>query len=635
MKKTLLAIMVGLLFITGIGTSIGKQTTTPPITQTTTGSFNIAMPRFTTQDQTLTIAVDGSDAQLLEAGRPILPIIAKTYEFPFGTRITGVTVDLTTHDYPLQYKIAPTPAMVIKDPQYAAPENLHPIDESIYTSTAWYPATSYTIDQTVGLSHGIDQLSVALQIIPQYAPAKDLLRMPTTATIHITYIPPQTKQSIADTYDLLIITDEKFVSALQPLAQHKNDTGIRTRIVTTQSIYATYHGRDDAESIKLRIKDAKEQNDIQYVLLAGGRKGQTHNWIIPERVTHNPDDFENGTASDLYFGDLYRVNHTTNLTEFEDWDSNHNNIFAEFSQIINKKDVIDYVPDVLVGRLPFRTVNDIKPIVNKIITYENGVSESWFKTVKVFAGDTSPPSRGPCTLGIYEGEIATNITANLLEHIGFTVDRYWLSREDWTGRQDVVKDFNEGCGFIHFAGHGNPAYWGNFKPDAQTEDGMVDGLLLRDMLKLHNGEKLPVVVVGGCHNAQFNVTMWNLVVGLMKYGFKGMFLEKPYRFFYKEWVPRDWCSELVFKKGGGGIGSIGCSGLGLGYVDVIGLGDWLENRFFHAYANQSIHILGGTHAAAISDYIHLYGHVNSKYEDRKTVEEFTLIGDPSLRIGGV
>ena len=629
MKKTIFVIIIGLLSITGIGTSIA----TPTTAQTTTNTFIIGPPNFTTQDDMLTITVDGSDTQLLDTGKPMLPIIAKTYEFPFGTRITSVAVDLITSDYPLQHKIAPTPATIIKDAQYAAPANLYPIDESVYTSTAWYPMTPYSIEQTVGLSHGVDVLSVTIQIIPQYAPAQDLLRMPTTATVHITYVSPPLSNTHTDTYDLLIITDESFVSALQPLAQHKNNTGMRTMIVTTQSIYGTYQGRDDAESIKLRIKDAKEQNDIKYVLLAGGRKGQTLGWIIPERVTHNPDDFESGTASDLYFGDLYRVNHTTNLTEFEDWDSNHNNIFAEFS--FTKKDIIDYVPDVAVGRLPFRTKSEIKPVVDKIITYETGAEDSWFKTAKVIAGDTAPPARGPCKLGYYEGEIATNITAKLLENIGFTVDRYWTSRGDWTGRSDVVKAITEGCGFVHFAGHGNPAYWGNFKPDAQTEDDMVDGLLLRDMSKLKNGEKLPVIIVGGCHNAQFNVTLWNILTGIKEYGFMGMFFQRPYRFFYMEWVPREWCSSIVFTKGGGGIASIGCSGLGLGYVDAIGLSDWLENRFFQAYTNQSIHILGDTHGTAIGDYVHLYGQVNYHFDDRKTVEEFTLIGDPSLRMGGV
>lgn len=630
MKKTLLAILTGLLFLTGVGTGIG----TPITTRTTTDTIHIAAPHLTTNENTLTLTVDGSVAQLLDPGKPILPIIAKTYTFPFGTRVTGVTVDLTTQDYHLQQKIAPTPERIVLDTQLTPTDDTS-VDAAVYLAPQWYPAAPYTIDQTVGIVNGIDQLCVTIKIIPQYIAAQDLLRMPTAATIHISYVQGQTQKASADDYDLLIITDQSFVSALQPLAEHKNDTGIRTKIVTVQDIYANYHGRDNPESIKLKIYDEKQQHNITYVLLAGGRKGETHDWIIPERVTHNPDDFESGTASDLYYGDIYRVNATTNQTEFEDWDSNGNGIFAEFATYGPKKDIIDYVPDVYVGRLDFRQVNDIKPVVDKIIKYENGVDNSWFKTIAAFAGDTAPPARGPAKKGYYEGEIATNISCHILEGIGFTADRFFLSQKAWNGTADVVKDINKGYGFIHFSGHGNPAYWGNFKPDSETEDGMTDGLILRNMPTLTNGEKLPVVIVGGCHNAQFNVTMANIMSGIKEYGFMGYFLQSPYRFFYKEWVPRCWCSEMVFVKKGGSISATGCSGLGLGYVDAIGLSDWLENRFFDAYANQSIHILGATHGTAIADYVHLYGMCNRHYDDRKTVEEFTLIGDPSLRIGGV
>ena len=252
----------------------------------------------------------------------------------------------------------------------------------------------------------------------------------------------------------------------------------------------------------------------------------------------------------------------------------------------------------------------------------------------MISGDTGPPCRGPATPGIYEGELATGISADWLESIGFTVDRLWLSLGAWDGREDIVNAISAGCGFIHMAGHGNPSYWGNFLPDAQSEDEMVDGLILRDMRKLNNGEKLPVIVVGGCHNAQFNVTMMNLIEGIKIYGIKGMFFEEPYRFYYKEWVPRDFCSWLVMQKGGGAIASTGCSGLGLGYFNALGLADWIEPRFFDVYANQSINILGEVHDQAIRDYINIIGGVNSHQEDRKTIEEWTLIGDPSLKIGG-
>ncbi|MCK5300647.1 MAG: hypothetical protein KAJ21_02005, partial [Thermoplasmatales archaeon] len=60
-----------------------------------------------------------------------------------------------------------------------------------------------------------------------------------------------------------------------------------------------------------------------------------------------------------------------------------------------------------------------------------------------------------------------------------------------------------------------------------------------------------------------------------------------------------------------------------------------EPRFFDAYANQSKTILGETHDQAIIDYINIVGAVNQDQIDRKTIEEWVLIGDPSLRIGGL
>jgi hypothetical protein len=227
---------------------------------------------------------------------------------------------------------------------------------------------------------------------------------------------------------------------------------------------------------------------------------------------------------------------------------------------------------------------------------------------------------------------------DLLEAIGFTVEKLWLSIPGvWEGPEDVIRAINGGAGLIHFAGHGNPSSWGNHPPDDEDHVFIV-GLKLRDMLRLRNGDKLPVVVVGGCHNAQFNVTLRNMITGIKQYGIKGYFFEDPYRFYYMEWVPRDWSSMLLLKRGGGSIASIGNAGLGYGYRDsyaLYGLGGWLNPRFFDAYANQSKTILGETHGQAITDYINIIGNVNADQIDRKTIDGWVLLGDPSLRLGGL
>ena len=632
MRKILPLLVVGILVLGGLGAgALSDQETIQEIKEIVL----ISEPILNEKEDFLILDLKESTSMLFREGKPIIPIVTKTYTFPAGTKIDDVQVDFEYSTYILSKKIQPSPKAFPKSYNYKSIDFTTEIDKNVYSSRDLYPSKPYIVEKTIGLKDGKHTLSLSIRVFPQYSPVTDTINIPTNVDIQIRYLPPQNVLFTADEYDLLIITDEKFASKLQSLVDHKNSINVRTVLDTTQNIYTNYDGRDEPEDIKLRIKDAIEEWGIKYVLLAGGRKGQTFNWYVPERRTNNDDGEEGGFASDLYYGDIYKDDNGTPV--FEDWDSNGNGIFAEWANFGSGKDIIDYDPDVSVGRIPFRYDFEIDTVINKIITYENLADDSWFKNAVVISGDTGPPCRGPATIGIYEGELSTGISADLLEDIGFNVERLWLSQGAWSGRKDIINTISEGSGFIHMAGHGNPAYWGNFLPDAQSEEEMIDGLLLRDMRKLKNGEKLPVIVVGGCHNAQFNVTMSNIIAGIKKYGFLSYFglgNNPSYRFFYMDWVPRDFCSWLVMQKGGGAIASTGCSGLGLGYFDVLGLADWIEPRFFDAYANQSKNILGEVHDQAIRDYINIIGGVNSHQNDRKTVEEWTLIGDPSLKIGG-
>jgi hypothetical protein len=119
-------------------------------------------------------------------------------------------------------------------------------------------------------------------------------------------------------YDLLIISPEKFSKNLIPLVEHKNKHNVNTKLVTTEEVYQQifWEGKDKAEKIKLFIKAAKEEWDIQYVLLVGGRKDQRREetWWVPARYVYlnRPYIYENGKIlpqgnflTDLYFADIY------------------------------------------------------------------------------------------------------------------------------------------------------------------------------------------------------------------------------------------------------------------------------------------------------------------------------------------
>ena len=631
--KKLLSLLAGLILVlSGLG-AVALPKTNEILEKEE--SVLISEPIIKEVDNYLAIDLEESTSMLLETGKPIIPVVTKTFTFPLGTNIIDVKIDLDMKKYALSKKIQPSPEPVFSSDIYdVSVVSEFILDEEVYSSLDPYPLEQYSIQKRVGLKNGERVLSLNVRVNSQYLPAADMINIPTNICITIKYLLPEYSIFTADEYDMLIITDEKFAEGLQPLVDHKNKIGIRTVLETTQEIYPSYNGRDDAEDIKLRIADAIEDWGIDYVLLAGGRKGQTFEWYIPERRTNNGDSFEGGYASDLYYADVYKDEE--GLPVFEDWDSNGNGVFAEFSNLAGKGDIIDYYPDVTVGRLPFRYSFEVETVVNKIIDYENNADDAWFKKSFVVGGDGGPPARG-YSPGIYEDELECDFVADLLGNSGFNVEKLYTSLGTFASREDVINGITNGAGFFHMSGHGNPAYWGNFLPDAETEEGMIDGLILRDMNKLKNGDKLPVITVGGCHNAQFNVTMMNIIEGIKKFGINGMFFGRPYRFFYNEWVPRCFCSWLVFQKGGGAIGSIGNTGLGIGYVNYhwnAGLSGWIMPRFYDAYTNQSKYILGEVHDQAIIDYIDIIGGVNSDDGDRKTVEEWILIGDPSLRLGG-
>jgi hypothetical protein len=321
---------------------------------------------------------------------------------------------------------------------------------------------------------------------------------------------------------------------------------------------------------------------------------------------------------------------------------NHRIFSPEWSNFVSRKDVMDYYPDVAVGRLPIRYTSEAAVVVDKIIDYETNADDSWFKNGVVVSGDTFPPSRGGSP-GWYEGEMGTGHTVESLESNGFNMEKLWLSIPGaWTGPQDVIDAISAGAGFVHFAGHSNPASWGNHPPD-DTEHVFIDGIRIWDMHKLTNTGEYPIVMLGGCHSAQFNVTMSNIISGIRQYGLMGYFFTSPMRFFYYEWVPHDLSSWFVIQEGGGGIASMGNTGLGYGYVNSMadaGLGGWLDPRFFDNYVNESLddevrNYLGPLHDSSIVDYINIIGNVNKDQIDRKTIEEHVLLGDPSLRIGGL
>jgi hypothetical protein len=236
----------------------------------------------------------------------------------------------------------------------------------------------------------------------------------------------------------------------------------------------------------------------------------------------------------------------------------------------------------------------------------------------------------------------------------FETNSVFVSNGKWVDESDVMDEFSKGYGLAFFHGHGSPGWWGDHYPGIPGNriHGQVAGLVvtkispykpyfyfpLFPMTRLTNVNKLPVVVVGGCHNSMFTVSLIPAI------------LDRIYpmnMWTYGVPVFECWSWFMVKMPRTGAIATIGNTGLGWtseGDVCTIGTGDgWISTEFFIQYGEKGKDILGVAYTQAISSYITHHKTFEVEYWrhdygwdgiDQKTVEQWVLLGDPSLKIGG-
>jgi hypothetical protein len=541
--------------------------------------------------------------------------------------------------YPLLKKITPAPAPVSDN---SLVEQIK-AKEAVYTSHMLYPTDQYTYSLHVGLEERTHVIFMNLRCFPvRYIPSDNLLEAAAKVTINVTYTLPDTPMVFPDKYDMVIIAPEKFSKYLQPLLLHKNSSGIRPILKTTESIYSEFSGRDQPEKIKYFIKYAIENWNISYVLLVGGKKSLLFGnwgldgalmsndklWYVPVRYSNLVGlDETGGFLTDLYFADIYKVQE--NITVFDDWDSNGNGIFSEWN--LDAKDNLDLYPDVSVGRLPCENTFEVKLAVQKIIQYEKTAADpSWFNKIIVAGGD-SFDDRPPLGQNYYEGEEMGNLAIDYMP--GFTPIRLWASYKESDPQhsptpRNILREMNKGSGFLYFSGHGNPTLWKTHWVDDFNWSGAPQGLNIYQMTRLHNGEKLPVCVIAACHNSEFNVSVFDFLKNPILGGLP---------------TPECWSWWLTRKLGGGSIATIGYTGVEwcatYGWDNdstpdcVEYFSGFLDSRFFHAYGIEGMHTLGDAWERAIKEYLDVFPGMKHAW-DCKTVQEYLLFGDPSLLIGG-
>jgi hypothetical protein len=605
----------------------------------------------------LQVSMSGTQATLYQAGKPALPMYTTTLQLPFGSAIQDVTICLgETKTMNLQKKISPAPAPYTDGTTRERTDVV--LDTNTYSAQEYYPLQWFSYSTGGGLSkEGTHVTFFTIRVFPlRYSPGTDTLLFIDNCELHFSYkTPVNSPFPVTASNDLVIISPYLFVPVLEKLATHKTTIGWKTKIIPLNTIYSEYPGKDRSEQIKYFIKSAAEQWGTKYVLLVGGMKSHlfakprddinvgTRDWHIPVRYTNIWDadrTYDPGFISDLYYADLY-----DGEGEFCTWDSDGDGVYGRWTNTVPlidsdfTTDQIDFYPDVYLGRLPCRNIIEVRTIVEKIISYEQTAADpSWFKRMVVVGGD---PYNDEGT-NYLEGELIGYKA--LLYMPGFAQRKLFASNKDTAPdltpqTENIIREINEGCGFLLFDGHGSPGWWNTFWPgqfNALIEKG---GISIYQFSQLKNNNKLPICIIGGCHNNMFNVSTLLTLIDVNN---------KHFMWSNGAPIPECFGWSLTVKAKGGAIATIGNTALGyeaggeLGDLNGDGINEpdcvealcgYLESLFFKGYGLDHIDILGSTWCNAIAEYLKTYPGMEN-LNDAKVIEQWILFGDPSLKIGG-
>ena len=586
-KKYYSLVIVGILLFSSF--NVYAVFATETTVETKTISFSTTINQ---KDQHLNIQISDAYNQIHPKSKYLLPSKEITYTFPIDTQIDSVQVypsrihSMVTQQSPQEM---PTPVLI---------NTGESIDRNDYLSST---SDWFNYDIGTGIIDNVRQKILKIRLYPaKYDENTQMLTWCDQMDVTIEKTKTKSKvtqNTFVEDYSFVIITVEKYMDELSPLVIHKSNNGITTKVVSlsdiTDSVYFSSEGRDLQEQIKYFIKNAIESWNTLNVMFVGSSVD------IPSRETHvrvSPNDSEI-FVSDLYFADIY-----DDTLNFSSWDTNNNDIFAEYNWD-GKTDSLDFYPDVHFGRLACVKEKQVETLVSKIMQYENDEAwtKNWFNNLVVIGGDTYPGD----DRGVDEGEFVNQAVIDLLDT--FIPDKIWdsnnrLSGISPTGVDNINNGINAGCGFVEFSGHGAPSLWTTYPHNGSRQSlptpwGSFQSYKIDD---LSNGEKLPIALNGGCSLGKFNAN---------DNCFAWAWLANP---------------------DGGGIASVGCTGLGYIYIGEYvtqGLVEGMTVNMVEAYANGAV-TFGDLWGNAMDNYIDS----DLSGGDWKTLLEWEPFGDPTLQI---
>ena len=350
--------------------------------------------------------------------------------------------------------------------------------------------------------------------------------------------------------DYIIIAPDEFVPALGSLIALRQSQGLSVTVENPQAIYAAFgDGRPDPEAIRAFIASAYTTWQLRptYILLVGDGSFDPKRYRTDSPVTIIPpyladvDPWAGETAADNRYVTV---------------------------------DGADDLPDLLIGRLPVKSLAEAQTVVDKILRYETTPFPGGWNRNVTFVADDADPAAG-------DFAAQSEIIATTYVTLPFTAQRIYYTPPTTTitaTQQATLNAWNTGALLMQFAGHSDWQQWAGER-----------FFHLDDLPMLHNDRRWPIVLEMTCFTGAFH---------------------RPEPTLDK---------ELLNLKDAGAIAVWSSTALGLSTDH-----DKLDGGFFQAVFNDKVNTLG---QAALSGKLSLAASGQQLY----LLDTFTLLGDPALR----
>jgi hypothetical protein len=234
---------------------------------------------------------------------------------------------------------------------------------------------------------------------------------------------PSTLRQATNQANYVLIAPETYLGAAEPLLERRRDQGLVALGVSFEEIASEYgHGRPSAEAIRAFLAYAYhswEPPSLRYVLLFGDSSYDPRNFTGLDQGSPLPAAW----AKTSYL-----------------WTPSDPALGA-----INGEDLL---PDVAIGRLPAKTLEEAQGLVQKVLDWENGIGN--LDGTAILVADN--PDLG----GDFEADVLDIKSSFLGDR---TTKMLFLRELGGNTRSQILSAFDAGASTMGYVGHGGAAVW--------------------------------------------------------------------------------------------------------------------------------------------------------------------------------